>query len=120
MIQQPPTTLTLTIANNEALSTAFNVDDWIGGLVVVPSAWTDANIGFKVAESSDGTYVILCTDAGVPIQISGITTNASKAYKIPTDIFPARWVKLWSKNTTAATTTDNNQGAARTLKVVLK
>lgn len=119
-MEQNPASYPLTIANNEAVSDAFNMTDFTLGTVIVPGTWTDANIGFKICNSSGGTFVIACDDTGVPIQISGVTTNASKAYAIPTKLFPNMWVKLWSKNTTAATTTDNNQGGARSLVVILK
>lgn len=121
MIQQPPKTEGLTISINTAITTAaFSMAEFVGGFVIVPSAWTAANIGFKICDTYDGTYVIARDETGVPIQISSITTNASYAYQIPTDLFGAIWVKLWSKNTTAATITDTNQGAERSLTVILK
>ena len=119
-VQQPPTALTVTIADGAAISGAFDLTDFIGGIVIIPDSWTDANMGFKVCETQTGTFVILRDNTGVPVQISGIITNAANAYKIPDDIFPARWVKLWSKNTTAATVTDNNQTGAISPVVMLK
>jgi hypothetical protein len=119
-VTSPTKVVSLTIASGAAVSQAFPLMDFIGGKIIVPSEWTDANIGFKVCDSQDGTFVIACKDDGTPIQISGVTTNASKAYKIPNELFPAHHVKLWSKSTTAATTTDTNQGAARSLTVMLK
>lgn len=120
MAEQKANSINLTIANGAAISGAFNMSDHLLGLVIVPAEWTDANIGFKVCDVSGGTFVIACDKTGSPIQIAGITTNASKAYAIPTELFPGMWVKLWSKSTTAATTTDTNQGAARSLVVILK
>lgn len=110
----------LTIANGTAISDAYDFRRYIGGHVVVPGTWTAANIGFKVCDTVDGTYVIACDKTGAPIQISSVATGASKSYKIPDELFPAAFVKLWSKDTTAATETDNNQAGARALKVVLK
>lgn len=112
--------LTVTIANNEAVSGAIDMRRFTGGMVVIPAAWTDANLGFKVSTEEAGTYTILKGATGTPIQISSITTNASFAYSLPTELAGALWVKLWSKNTTAATTTDNNQGGARSIGVYLK
>ena len=119
-MEQKAASYDLTIANNEALSEAFNVSDFVLGMVVVSDTWTDANIGFLICNTASGTFVIACKEDGTPIQISGITTNASKAYRIPIELAPGMWVKLWSKSTTAATTTNTNQGGARTLKVILK
>lgn len=120
MSEQPVNKIVLTIANGEALTAAFPMHEWVSGLVIVPAAWTDANIGFKICDTQSGTFVALKDETGSPVQISSITTNASYAYKIPTAIFPATWVKLWSKSTTAATVTDTNQGAERSLTVQLK
>ena len=103
-----------------AITEAISMEHWIGGQVVVPSAWTAANIGFKVCDTADGTFVILKDDVGTPIQISNITTDASYAYSLPTEIFKARYMKLWSKSATAGTVTDANQAASRSLSVYLK
>lgn len=110
----------LTIANNAALSAAFSMQDYAGGIVTVPSAWTAANIGFQVCFEPAGTFAILRDDEGTPVQISGILTNGVRAYAFPDKVFAAHWVKLWSKSSTAATETDTNQGGDRALSVVLK
>lgn len=110
----------LTIANGAALSDAFSMEVNIGGQVYVPSAWTAGNIGFKISDTLAGTYDIALDDTGVPIQISTVNTGRAGWYAIPTKLFPAKYVKLWSKSATAATETDVNQAAARAMKVVLK
>lgn len=112
--------VSLTIAINTALSEAFDMSRYIGGLVFVDGTWTAGNIGFKVCDTVDGTYVIALDKSGVPIQISTVNTGRAGAYAIPTELFPAPFVKLWSKSATAATETDVNQAAARAMKVVLK
>jgi hypothetical protein len=90
------------------------------GFVHVPDSWTDANIGFKISPTTGGTFVIAKDTSGVPIQISGINTTTGAAYQIPTSMAGGCFVKLWSKNTTAATATDNNQTNAKALTVTLK
>ena len=110
----------LTIASSAAITGELDIRDAYIGFVIVPSAWTAANIGFKIATESGGTFVTARDDSGSPIQISGIETSSSRAYKIPDDIFGVGYVKLWSKSATAATETDVNQGAARTLYVITK
>lgn len=119
-VQQPPTVIPLTIASGAAISGAFSLEHWLLGSVFVPDSWTDANVGFKVSDTESGTYLIAKDADGVPLQIGGINTTTGAAYAIPTSLFAFTWVKLWSKNTTDATETDNNQTGAKALKVVLK
>lgn len=122
MIQQPPTVLTVTIADNAAISGAFRMREWLGGIITVPSGWTAANIGFQVCETESGTYTILREDdADQPVQILSVNTSAARSYKIPNDVFPALWVKLWSKSATATTETDVNQtGGPLNFTIMLK
>ena len=110
----------LTIAENAAISGAYDFRRYIGGHVVVPGTWTAANIGFKVCDTVDGTFNIALDKTGAPIQISNVNTGRAGWYSIPTDLFPTGFVKLWSKNSTAATETDINQAGARAMKVMLK
>ena len=115
------TTVTQIISINTAVATAgFDMSNYIGGMVITPTAWTAANIGFYVCDTLAGTYVIAKDEYGIPIQITAVATGAAGAYAIPAQIFTAKFVKLWSKNTTAATETDINQAAERALKVMLK
>ena len=109
-----------TIDNGTAITGAIDITEFSSGVVITPAAWTDANIGIKVSQASDGTYVVLHDVSASPVQIAGITTDASLAYTLPDEIFACGHIKLWSKNTTVATITDNNQGAARSLWVILK
>lgn len=113
--------MSLTIAENAAISEAFDMSDYIGGMVMVPDSWTAANIGFKVCDTLAGTYVNAKDKDGVPIQIGTVNATTGAAYAIPTELFPALFVKIWSKHATPATETDVNQtGAAKALKVMLK
>lgn len=116
----PSVVFDLTIAINAALSAAFDMSEFVGGQVYVPSAWTAGNIGFKTSDTLDGTYDLVLDDTGVPIQISTVNTGRAGWYAIPFKLFPARFVKLWSKSATAATETDINQAAERAMKVILK
>ena len=111
-------TETVTIIINTAISSAANKTGFTRGYVVVPAAWTAAAMGFKVSDDNS-TFTILRTSEGVPVQINTILTNGSRAYDIPDEVMAAKFVQLWSKHATAATETDINQTAARTLYVVL-
>ena len=119
-ISGPSEIVSLTIANNTALSDAFEMSIFLGASVYVPATWTAANIGFKVSDSLSGTFDIALDKTGVPIQISNVNTGRAGWYSIPIELFANKFVKLWSKNTTAATETDINQGGARAMKIALK
>lgn len=109
-----------TVANGAAITEAIPFHEYAGGLVTIPAAWTDANLGFQVCDTEAGTYVKMKDKAGDPVQIESITTNATFAYEIPPEVFGAHYLKLWSKSSTSATTTDTNQGAARSLVLTMK
>ena len=109
-----------TIIINTAVSSAIDIRDFSAGIVITSAAWTAANIGIKVSQAEDGTFVILRDILAAPVQISGIATAASNAYVLPDEVFAAGFIKLWSKHATAATETDVNQGAERSLWVLLK
>lgn len=119
---QPPTVVKLSIADDGTLSGAFYMGDHSLGLVTIPSGWTAANMGFKVCDTEGGTYTILRDDStDAPVQIANIATAAAKTYVIPTKVFPALWIKLWSKSATAATETDVQQsGGPLAITVILK
>lgn len=109
---------TVTIAANEAESTAFNVAEFAAGMVILPAAWTTADLGVKVCGSKDGTFVPLKDTSnayGTDVSIDGPV--ASAAYLLPLHIFAAEWAKLWSHDGDG---TDTDQDAARTLTVFLK
>lgn len=111
----------VTIASGEALSGSIHLRAFSGGMVLIPSAWTAANLGFKISETPAGTYAHLEPhDSADPVQIENIPTSTSVWKEIPPEVFAAGFMKLWSKSATAATETDVNQGAERTITVVLK
>lgn len=117
------TVLSLTIANGAAVTEEFRYERAKHGMVLIPGAWTAANIGFQVSATSGGTFTFVeHHDSGEPIQINTIPTNLSVWKEFPPELkdLPAVYMKLWSKSSTDATETGTNQGAARTLVVVLK
>ena len=120
-IKRDASNVNVTIPINLAVPTdPMDFRIWAGGAIIIPSAWTAANIGFQVSRDSDGTFVTLKDEDGLPVQIGNVTTNAVKAYVIPSGVFGVGWVKIWSKSSTAATDTSTNQGAERALPVLLK
>lgn len=107
-----------TIAINKAIGSAVCLEGREGGYIIMPSAWTAADLGFKVCDTEDGTFAILRDTAGVAVDIED--PAAGIAHVIPDALFKgAIWVKPWSKNATPATETDVNQAAARTIKFVV-
>jgi len=108
------------IADAAALSRAVNFSRVAGGMVIVPTSWTAANLGFYVCDTFGGTYVILRDESGNPVQISNILTTGARAYALPAELYGATFVELWSKSSTAATETDTNQSGAITLTLMLK
>jgi hypothetical protein len=109
-----------TIGNNAALGEAVDMRNYAGGFLSVPDSWSDANIGFKVCSTKDGTFTVAKDDAGAPIQISGVNTTTGARYYLPEKLFGAHFVKPWSKHKTAATETDVNQTGAKVLAFEFK
>lgn len=104
------------IAAGAALSNALNFNDFAGGAVITPAAWTSAGLGFVVCDTPDGTFVPLRDQIGNLVEITGIQTSAAAAYPLPDDLFPHLFFKLWSQNSGA----DANQAGARSLTVIFK
>lgn len=110
--------LAVTIANGEAESGVIDMRGYAGGIVVMPAAWTTADLGVKVCGSADGTFVPLKDNEngyGTSVSIDGPV--AAAAYMLPLDVFAAPYMKLWSHDGAGS---DTNQGAARTLTLFLK
>lgn len=110
--------LTVTIANGEAVSTAVDFRNYGGGVLIMPAAWTTADLGFKVCGSSDGTFVKLADRSnsyGTDVSIDAAAE--STAYPLPAFIFGAPYFKLWSHDGSGG---DTNQDAARTITLFLK
>ena len=101
---------TVTIANGQHTSTAFDMRRYTMGFVHVPGTWTAADIGFKVARALAGPYHVTTN-----IAIGAPATN--RAYEFPAALAGAHFVKLWSTDGNGHNTP---QGGARTLLVDLK
>ncbi len=119
-LERMTTVTPLTIADSAAITSAVDMSIYSGGYVDIATSWTAANMGFQVCDTESGTYVILRDEAGSPVQISNILTTGARAYALPAEVFGCKWVKLWSKSSTAATETDTNQSGAIAVVLVLK
>lgn len=111
---------TIDISVDAALGTAVLVEGYDEGYLVMPAAWTAADIGFKVCDTKDGTYSILRDTAGVIVDIEDPTVDI--AHVLPEQLFNGTiWIKPWSKNATPATETKVDQTTAdRVLKFVMR
>jgi len=105
---------TLTIANGEAESEAFDMSISAGATILMPAAWTAANIGFQVSDAEEGTFVPLYDADAAIVEVAA---EASKAFTCPAELFGCAWVKLWSQDGAGS---DENQGGARSIKLLLK
>lgn len=105
----------LTIANGAAITDALPMLRHTDGILLMPAAWTAASVGFQFSNAETGTYYKLYDRDGNLVQID--SPAAANAYALPAEVFTAPWVKLWSQDGSGS---DENQGAARTLTLLLK
>ena len=114
-MQHAVSIVTATIANGAALSDAIDIRGVIRGEVLIPSAWTAADMGFQRSSTVGGTFVPAANALGNLIEIT-LTTPTDRSFSIPDDVFSASFIKLWSQTAGAGV----NQGAARSVVVNLK
>jgi len=101
---------TQTIAAAAALSDAFCMLGYSEMIIVMPSAWTAASIGFQVCDTLGGTYAPLSDAAGNLLEA---TVAVDNAYRVTTVQGP--YVKLWSETAGSGV----NQVAEREIDVIL-
>ena len=110
-------TVNVTIEGTAALSEAIDMRFFSGGLVVIPSTWTDAELGFKASDSEDGTFYPVYDENGVQLTIDNIATATARAYTLPAELYGANYIKLWSTDGSGG---DTNQDDARSIIVIFK
>ncbi len=79
------------------ISSPFDMRKYVGGNVYIPAAWTNADIGFKVAPTLGGTYEILHDDNGNIVQSTVGAAATDEVYAFPPELMAARFVRLWSQ-----------------------
>jgi len=110
--------LSVTIASGAAVSEAIDMTGYAAAIVIMPAAWTAADLGVKVSGSNGGTFAPLLDWAnGYDTNVSIDGAAAGKAYPMPLAAFAAPYIQLWSHDGAGA---DTAQDAARTLTVLLK
>jgi len=104
--------VTVTIANGASLSGAVDLGPNRLFAIIMPAAWTTANLTFQV--SADGTtYNNLYDDTGTEVTV----TAAASQYIVissPAKMLGARWFKVRSGTNASAV----NQAAARVVTIV--
>lgn len=125
-----PTIGTLTISNGAADSSNLqipNVANYEKIAFLIPSAWTAADLKFQVSFDGGTTWVDVATAAAAVIKLTSIPTAQSILLYAPVDAggndylaalfraFPNAYFQVVSINT--GTGADENQGAARTIKM---
>lgn len=103
------------ISSGTATSTAVDTRGISSITVLMPSAWTTANLGFKVGGYESGTFYPLHDDDGALIDIGGV--DVDEAYTVPAAVTRHPFVKLWSHQ--SGNSTDTNQAATRTIYLIL-
>jgi hypothetical protein len=107
----------VTILNGEAVGLPpLDLRNYQKGSIRFPSAWTAADLGFKII-GNDASEILLEDSSANVIKMTSIPTAAASWRAIPADVFSARVMKLVSINT--ATEADENQGAERALEIYL-
>ena len=100
------------------VSAAIDKRLFAGGVIMMPAAWTTADLGIKVCDTVDGTYVpLLDRSNGYGTDVSIDAATASKAYPLPPFCFAALYIKLWSHNGSG---TNVAQAAERAFTVMLE
>lgn len=103
----------VTIASGQSLSDAIDLSDYSVVGVLMPTAWTAANLTFQ--GSVDGsTFGNLIEKAGIELEVV-----AAISYLIPLSssaFEPCRYLKIRSGTSSAAV----NQAASRTIQLILE
>ena len=113
----PATPVVATIANNGSLSGVCDLTTMRSIGIIMPAAWTAADLTFQVCDTAGGTFVNLYDSNGTEVDIAAA---ASKAYTLSAAmtrlIAPWRYIKVRS----GTSGTPVNQGAQRLITIVGK
>lgn len=106
--------VTFTIANGASLSDTKDMRLCTAMRIVMPSAWTAANLTFQVLSEDGGTLTNLYDEFGAVVTI---TADASRTIRLsPGDWWNLRFMVIRS----GTPDTPVNQGGARTIKVICR
>ncbi|KKK95125.1 hypothetical protein LCGC14_2675950 [marine sediment metagenome] len=109
----------VTIASSAAVSGTFPLFGFRISAIITPGTWTDADISFELDPNGSGTFYKVEDNSGSLVRCTGVATSAAR-YILPpeaADAITGELAKIVSTNT--ASEADLNQGADRSLVVVL-
>ncbi len=112
----------VTISNGASVSgDSYAFVNMARGSVLVPSAWTTADISFEFGVrdmNGNFTWSKVRTSAGALVKITGVTVSSH--HTIPADVFNGGPLAVRLVSTNTASEAAVNQGAERQLVVYLK
>ncbi len=108
--------VTATIANGASLSDEVDLAGESAQALVMPAAWTAANLTFVASDVSGGTFVPVHDDAGVEVSVTAAASRCIGFDAVARELDGLRFVKVRSGTTGVPV----NQGAARALVLILK
>lgn len=108
---------TTTIADNATESGVIELRGYKLAAVIIPSAWTTADLTVLVSPTKEGTYVPLYTDDGTEVKVTVGGTSRAVAFDFfATSLATCAFIKLRS----GTASTPVAQADPRTLIVLLK
>lgn len=111
------TSITATIANGASLSGEIMIPDGIKHLaILMPAAWTAADLTFQASNESGGTYNNVYSDAEDEITVQAAASRAISIDLNSSALAPYQYLKIRSGTSAVAV----NQGADRDIIIVLK
>lgn len=114
MTQKTVSVATATIPISTALSDVIDFRGVSFMQIVMPAAWTAADLGFYVSATRDGTFGMLQDSGATRIECTGVAVNLRM--QCPNTIAGSAFLKLWSQNAGV----DANQAAERAIQIILK
>ena len=105
-----------TIASGASLSGEIDLEGYVLLGIIMPSAWTTADLSFQVSDESGGTFVDLYDDNETEVVVEAAASRGIGVDTFATTIGAFRYLKVRSGDTGTPVT----QGAERTIKLVLK
>jgi hypothetical protein len=121
MAVTPPVSISATIDNSGNLSEELYMGDRSLGHLIMPAAWTAADIAFLVSDSerANGIYSLLYDDAGNVVVVTVGTSRGVSLDSVALKVASLGWYKIQSV-TTGTPTTALMQLGQRVIKIRTK
>jgi len=105
------------IAQGASLSAELNTDGLPLAGIIMPAAWTSANLTFQAADKSSGTFANVYDGAGTELNV---TAGASRSIGLTTSDMDALGAFQYMKIRSGTAGTPVTQGGARTIIAILR